>query len=323
MGGDYSLFQNAAKRAAQIPRAASPIVICGSAGISAVNDQLSAVSIEPAAIIVEPEGRNTAPAIAAAARLALDRAAEGETPILAVLAADHMFRDTPAFLRSVEVAYEAAISGSLVVFGVSPDRPETGYGYIRKGEEYERWARVSEFVEKPGFATAQGYLNSGEYAWNSGMFLFDADKFLDELSRFEPDILDLAVRSIQLTKSDERTVYLDQCFADAPSVSIDYAVMERTRDAVVVPLDAGWSDVGSWDAVYDLLPKDEDGNSFSGSVVSEVSRNCLVKATHRKVGIVGLEDVIVVETDDAVLVMPKSESQRLKDLVAKVRDSEQ
>jgi len=293
--------------------------------------------------VLEPAGRNTAPAVAVAALLA---GAEGDSnrgreaaptkgaaptkeavptgvaapageadPILLVLPADHVVLDTGAFVAAVDAAIEAASAGKLVTFGVVPDRPETGYGYILKGEARGGWSPVERFVEKPDLATAQKYLASGRYLWNSGMFLFTARAYLEELERFAPEMLAKCRAAVLAADHDADFMRLGRDFLECSGASIDYAVMEKTRNAAVVPLDAGWSDVGSWSALHAVLEKDADGNVLRGDVIVEACTNSYVAASGRLVAVVGLDGVIVVETPDAVLVMAGEESQRVKQVV--------
>lgn len=316
--GNSTLLAAAVERASLIPGAGASLVICNSEHAALTEAEIRSAQRHPARLILEPCGRNTAPAVAAAALLAR---ADGEDPMLVVLPADHVIADQEAFRRAVAIAATAAADGRLVTFGIVPDRAETGYGYVKKGQSHGDWSQVAKFVEKPDAETAERYLKSGQYLWNSGMFLFRASVFLAELERCAPQIIESVRRTVSESKQCEDSVELAPIFAECPAESIDYAVMEKTDKAAVVPLDAGWSDVGSWDALHDLLPKDGEGNSFTGDVLSEASHNCLVRATHRRVGIVGLEDIVVVETEDAVLVMSKRESQSLKNLVGKLPKS--
>jgi mannose-1-phosphate guanylyltransferase/mannose-6-phosphate isomerase len=318
--GDESFFSQALERAWKIPMAGAPVIVCNSAHIKIAQAQIPKSKRSDVEFILEPCARNTAPAIAAAAFTAISN---HENSLILIMAADQVIENNDGFRLALELAAPIAEMDKLVAFGVVPQRPETGYGYIMKGSDHSGWFDVAGFIEKPDAETARSYFQSGRFLWNSGIFLFRAQLYLDELGRFAPDILAAVKATLDESATNDGLIQLADSYSNCPADSIDYAVMEKTDKAVVVPLDAGWSDVGSWDAVYDLLPKDADGNSLSGNVFTEASRNCLVKATHRTVGIVGLEDIIVVETEDAVLVMPKSESQRLKDLVAKVRDSQQ
>jgi mannose-1-phosphate guanylyltransferase/mannose-6-phosphate isomerase len=279
-------------------------------------------------------GRNTAPAVAVAALVALEksrRAGSGagsdlsedlaaSDPILLVLPADHVIRDVAAFQAVVEQGRVAAAEGKLVTFGVMPDRPETGYGYIRRAKGEGPAYPVAEFVEKPDVATAVRYVQSGEYYWNSGMFMFRARAFLDELKRHAPAMLDACEKAVAAATRDLDFTRLPAAeFSVCPSDSIDYAVMEKTHLAVVVPLDAGWSDVGSWSALQDALPTDAQGNVTAGDVITEGTTGSYLHSTSRLIAAVGLKDHVVVETKDAVLVAPRDKVQDVKQLVAQLK----
>ncbi|HEY8519208.1 MAG TPA: mannose-1-phosphate guanylyltransferase/mannose-6-phosphate isomerase [Gammaproteobacteria bacterium] len=306
-----TLFQDTLLRLAGLRGAevAAPIVVCNEAHRFLVAEQLRELGIAPRAIVLEPVGRNTAPAVGVAALLAAPES------LLLVLPADHVIADTAAFRAAVEHALEPAAGGHLVTFGVVPDRPETGYGYLRRGEDRGRWSVLAEFVEKPDRATAEAYVASGRYLWNSGMFLFSAATYLQELERHAPAMTAACRRALAEAAVDADFTRLGPPFHDSPSDSVDYAVMEKTRRAAVVPLDAGWSDVGSWAALHDVLEKDGDGNSLRGDVIARACRDTYVTANGRRVVAIGIEGCVVVETDDAVLVMAKSRSQELKAVV--------
>lgn len=298
----------------------NPCVICNDEHRFIVAEQLREKGIASANVILEPVGRNTAPAIALAA---LNAQATGEDPLLLVLAADHVIEDTPAFHKAVSEATKLADSGQLVTFGIVATKPETGYGYIKRGAAVGDAAfMVSSFFEKPDEATAQSYLESGEYYWNSGMFVFRASRYLEELQKHRPDILSACKAALSEAKEDLDFIRVDkEAFAACPDESVDYAVMENTSDAVVVPLDAGWSDVGSWSALWDVDDKDNNGNAFRGDVMLEETENCLVHATNKLVATVGLKDTIVVETKDAVLVAAKDKVHEVKKIVQRLKDA--
>lgn len=271
------------------------------------------------AVLLEPVARNTAPAVALAALLAQ---AEGEDPLLLVLAADHVLADVAAFRAAVAAAAAHAGRGSLVAFGLRPTAPETGYGYIRRGAPLEGSLpahRVAEFVEKPDRGAACAYLESGEYCWNSGMFLFRASRYLEELRRFQPRIFAACKAAIAGRSRDGDFIRVDaDAFAACPADSVDYAVMEHTGDAVVVELDSSWSDVGSWAALWELADKDADGNACRGDVLHIDASGNLLRSEHRLVAAVGLHDTVVVETKDAVLVAPRARLDGLKRLVGEL-----
>jgi mannose-1-phosphate guanylyltransferase len=292
-----------------------PIVVCGDEYRFMVAEQIRELGGQ-ADIILEPVGRNTAPAVALAA---LHASAQGDDPLLLVLAADHEIGNVAAFHRAVEEGIPAAERGELVTFGVVPTHAETGYGYI-KAASCQNVSAVLEFVEKPDAPTAQAYLETGQYLWNSGMFLFKASAYLSALGTFCPDMLAACQAAIATETPDLDFIRVDeQAFADCPSDSIDYAVMERASNAVVVPLDAQWSDVGSWSALYAISDKDEAGNVFQGDVIALQTRDCYVRAEHKLIAAIGLDNVIVVETKDALLVASQEAAQQVKDIVASIQ----
>jgi mannose-1-phosphate guanylyltransferase/mannose-6-phosphate isomerase len=268
--------------------------------------------VNPSAIVLEPVGRNTAPAVAVAALLA---GAGGEDPILLVLPADHVITDSAALRAAVQAGVALAEEGRLLTFGIVPDKPETGYGYIRAGAPLEpvKAYAVAEFKEKPDLQTAEGYLASGDYYWNSGMFLFRASSFLAELERFAPEMLAACRKAVAAAARDLDFTRLDgESFAACPGNSIDYAVMEKTAAAAVIPLDAGWSDVGSWSALWEVGARDADGNVVKGDVLTKDVRNCYLHASTRMVAAVGVENHVIVETGDAVLVASRDRVQDVK-----------
>jgi mannose-1-phosphate guanylyltransferase/mannose-6-phosphate isomerase len=309
-------------------RIAPPIIVCNEAHRFLVAEQFRAIDAAPQAIVLEPAGRNTAPAVAVAALLAESAARSiatgappgsgptpNSSPLLLVLPADHVILDSRAFTAAVEAAVEAAEAGRLVTFGIVPDRPETGYGYLLRGASQGPWSLLERFVEKPDLATAEQYLASGKYLWNSGMFVFSAGAYLEELGRHAPAMLAQCRQAVAAAERDADFTRLGAAFLDCPADSIDYAVMEKTRNAAVVPLDAGWSDIGSWSALYEVLEKDAAGNVLRGDVIEQACKNTYVAASGRLVAVVGLDGVIVVETPDAVLVMAAEQSQRVKQIV--------
>jgi len=311
------MLQDTALRLAGIAGARAPIVVCNEAHRFTVAEQLHALDLEPSAILLEPAGRNTAPAVALAALKAQELDADAT---MVVAPADHVIRDARAFQLAADVAAELAQSGKLVTFGVVAHSPETGYGYIRRGAGQGPAYPVAQFIEKPPLDVAQQFVASGDYFWNSGMFVFKASRYLRELAAFAPDILEAATAAYRAAKVDLDFVRIDKAAFDAcRSESIDYAVMEKTQDAVVLPLDAGWSDVGSWSSLFDALPSDEDGNVLQGDVLVHDTRDCFVHSTSRLVTAVGMDDHIIVETKDAVLVAPKERVQDVKELVAKLK----
>jgi len=315
--GRHTMLQDTVRRLAGL-EAGAPIVVCNEAHRFMVAEQLRSIDCKPRAIVLESAGRNTAPAIALAAHATL--AGEEGDPLLLVLPADHVIVDVSAFHRAIEVAGVAARNGALVAFGIVPTTPETGYGYIRRGALAGGSYRIAEFVEKPELTRAQAFLATGEYYWNSGMFLFRARRYLEELEKFSPDIAAVcgnsfagAVRDLDFTRIDPGS------FRDCRSESIDYAVMEKTADAVVVPLEAGWSDVGTWTSLHAACEHDAQGNALFGDVMVEDTHDSYVYSESRLVATVGLRDHVVVETKDAVLVAPKDRVQDVKKLVARLK----
>ncbi len=313
--GEESMLQATWRRVAPLASSA-PIVVANEAHRFMVAEQLRQAGSAPSAILLEPEGRNTAPAIAVAA---LEAQRSGGDPLLLVLPSDHVISDVEAFRASVRAAQTAAEEGRLVTFGIVPTGPETGYGYIR-AEDGEGVRAVARFVEKPNAATAEAYLASGDYFWNSGMFLFRASAFLAELEKYGPQMLAACRAALDLAKRDEDFVRLDKvAFASSESDSIDYAVMERTARAAVLPIDVGWNDVGSWSALWEVAEQDGNGNAHHGDVIARNCRNTLAWGDGRLVALLGLEDVVVVDTADAVLVAHKDHVQDVKAIVSELK----
>jgi mannose-1-phosphate guanylyltransferase/mannose-6-phosphate isomerase len=317
--GERTMLQETALRLAGIAGAGEPIVVCNEAHRFTVAEQLRTVAIRPCGILLEPIGRNTAPAVALAALKAMSIDPQAT---LIVAPADHVIRDARRFQQAAEVAAGLAGNGKLVTFGIVAHAPETGYGYIRRGEGEGPSYPVAQFIEKPPLDVAQQFVASGDYFWNSGMFVFKAGRYLEELAAFAPDILDASKAAFEAAKTDLDFMRIDKAaFEKCRSDSIDYAVMEKTRDAVVLPLDAGWSDVGSWSSLCDALPADEEGNVLQGDVLVHDTHDCYVHSTSRLVAAVGMDDHIIVETKDAILVAPKDRVGDVKDLVAKMKKS--
>ncbi|MFT3807395.1 mannose-1-phosphate guanylyltransferase/mannose-6-phosphate isomerase [Arenimonas sp.] len=319
--GEYSLLQQTALRLRGLPGADTPLVVANEEHRFVVAEQLRQVGANPAAILLEPMGRNTAPAIAVAALQAM---AAGEDPVLLVLPSDHVIRDEAGFRAAVLAALPAAGQGALITFGIVPTAPETGYGYIKAAPAAGQDVRaVERFVEKPDLATAEAYLASGEYFWNSGMFAFRASRYLEELGKTHPAMVERAREALARGKRDSDFLRLDrESFAACPSDSIDYAVMEKTQAARVLPIDVGWNDVGSWSALWEVAEQDGDGNAHRGDVLAQDCRNTLALGDKRLVALLGLEDVVVVDTDDAVLVAHKDRVQQVKDIVSRLKQAE-
>ncbi|MGA7537877.1 MAG: mannose-1-phosphate guanylyltransferase/mannose-6-phosphate isomerase [Steroidobacteraceae bacterium] len=320
--GERTMLQQTALRLEGLA-AAPPVIVCNEAHRFLVAEQLRQLGIEPQAIVLEPTGRNTAPAIALAAHAALKAAGPktGADPLLLVLPADHVIRDVPVFHTAVHAALEAAEHGQLVTFGIVPTTAETGYGYIQRGAASGAVFRIARFVEKPSAAVAKDFVASQEYYWNSGMFLFGARRYLEELKRLAPAIASACAEAFAAATADLDFTRIDaKLFEACPANSIDYAVMEKTAAAVVVPLAAGWSDVGSWAALHEASEPDAHGNVSRGDVICEDSEGCYLYSESRLVSAVGLKDHVVVETKDAVLVAPRSRVQDVKKLVFRLKE---
>jgi mannose-1-phosphate guanylyltransferase/mannose-6-phosphate isomerase len=313
----YSMLQDTALRLAGIAGCRAPLVVCNEAHRFTVAEQLRSLDITASGILLEPMGRNTAPAVALAALKALEL---DQDAIIVVAPADHVIRDARAFQQAADVAVGLAESGKLVTFGIVAHAPETGYGYIHRGPGDGPAYPVAEFIEKPPLATAEKFLAAGDYYWNSGMFVFKAGRFLNELGLYAPDILEASTAAYRTASSDLDFVRIGKAaFEACRSESIDYAVMEKTRDAVVLPLDAGWSDVGSWSSLFDALPANEEGNVLQGDVLVHDTHDCYVHSSSRLVTAVGMADHIIVETKDAILVAPKHRVQDVKELVTMLK----
>ncbi|MWV12675.1 mannose-1-phosphate guanylyltransferase/mannose-6-phosphate isomerase [Pseudomonas sp. R-28-1W-6] len=316
--GELSLFQQTLQRLV-FEGMQKPLVVCNLEHRFIVNEQLAKIGITAQGMLLEPFGRNTAPAVAMAA---LQLLAEGRDELMLILPADHVISDELSLRKALELARIAAEEGEMVLFGIPADRPETGFGYIKaaRGEEGETLVpgayRVKQFVEKPDPVRASEFVRSGGYYWNSGMFLFRASRYLDELRTHEPDIYDTCVLTLERSKSSGGVLTIDAgTFECCPDNSIDYAVMEKTARACVVPLSAGWSDVGSWSSLWDVQEKNSDGNVIKGDVVTHNSHNSFVHGTSKLVTLIGMNDVVVVETKDAVMVAHKDAVQDVKKMV--------
>ena len=316
---EQTLFQQTIERLA-FEGMQPPLLVCNQEHRFIVKEQLAARKLSIQSLILEPFGRNTAPAIALAAMKLVD---DGRDELLLVLPADHVIKNQKAFQRSLALATNAAENGDMVLFGIPATSPETGYGYIKcdlseRNGLPEGISRVTRFVEKPDEASARQYVESGDYYWNSGMFLFRASVFLEELKKYDPDIYDTCKLALERSLHDGDEVHIDSAtFACCPDNSIDYAVMEKTELACVVPMSAEWSDVGSWSSIWDVLEKDENGNVIRGDVIAEDSRNCLVHGNGKLVTVLGLDDIVVVET---MMVAHKDKVQDVEKLVSRLDD---
>lgn len=313
---DKTMLQETVLRLADVTDLGRPMVVCNDSHRFMVAEQLRQIDVAPHSIILEPCGRNTAPAVAIAA---FQAQAGGEDPLLLILPADHLIKDVVQFCKVVESGSLLAAADALVTFGIVPDSAETGYGYIKAASELldgKGAYPVAEFVEKPDLATAKTYVDSGQYYWNSGMFMFKASRYLEELEKFRPDIYSACQTAFNSMNADLDFLRLSEnSFSASPSESIDYAVMEKTAAAVVLPLDAGWNDVGAWSALWEVHEQNGDGNVKIGDVLTEGASNCYLHATNRMIAAVGVDDLVVVETADAVLVARRDKVQDVKGIV--------
>lgn len=314
--GKQTMLQETLQRLSNLDVNA-PLVICNEEHRFIVAEQLRALG-QTGSIILEPVGRNTAPAIALAAEVTEN----DNDPLLLVLAADHVIQNTDAFTDAVNKAIPLAEDGKLVTFGIVPTEAHTGYGYIKRGNKVSDSSGydVNAFVEKPDSNTAATYLESGEYYWNSGMFLIKASRYLQELEKYRPDISTACKKALEHTTHDNDFIRLDaEAFALCPDESVDYAVMENTTDAVVVPLDAGWNDIGAWSALWEVNQKDEEGNATFGDTILQETSNSLIHGGERLIATVGLDNIVIVDTKDALLVACKDKVQDVKKIVEKLK----
>lgn len=313
---ERTMLQETVLRVAGWPEIAPPLIVCGDDHRFLVAEQLRQIDIKPTAILLEAEGRNTAPAVAAAANYLLARDPDA---LMLVLPADHLIVDADAFHDAVLVAAHAVGKHALATFGILPSAAETGYGYIRRGAAIDRSEtcfEVERFVEKPDLATAQAFVADERYSWNSGMFLFRADTYLAELERLQPQMAACSKAAVQDAYSDLSFCRLNEAaYAACPSQSIDFAVMEHTQQAIVIPADIGWSDIGSWSALSEMQDGNAQGNVLQGDVYADNVQNSLIRAESRFVAVIGLDNVVVVETRDAVLILNKDQVQRVKNVV--------
>ncbi|KGO99784.1 mannose-1-phosphate guanylyltransferase/mannose-6-phosphate isomerase [Novilysobacter defluvii] len=317
--GDRSLYQETVLRAVGLPGMQAPITVCSEAHRFTVGEQLQAIGVASGGIVLEPVARNTAPAIALAA---LHAQARDPDAVLLVMPADHLIEDEAAFREAVLKAVELAGDDWLVAFGINPDYAETGYGYIRRGEALgSAGFRIERFVEKPDLETAERYLADGGYSWNSGMFLFRASRYLEELGAHAPEIVEAAGQAYAASGADLDFIRVDgEAFAASPSDSIDYAVMEKTDRAAVVPVSCGWSDIGSWSSLWSVAERDEAGNKTEGDVIAIDTQGSLIRAAERRlVATVGVEDLVIIDTADATLVARKDRVQEVKAVVDRLK----
>ena len=320
LSSDKSLLQETAARVADPAKFSAPMVVCNAEHRFVVAEQLNQMEVSPHSIVLEPVGRNTAPAAAVAALMLVKNDPEA---LILLLPSDHTIADSKAFQEAATVAALAATDDYLVTFGIKPDRAETGYGYIHRGtplKDHRSFYSVGEFVEKPDATTAARYIATGSCDWNSGMFLFSAKAFIAELERLQPDIVSACRTSIEAAETDLDFIRLDEsAFSSSPSKSIDYAVMEHTERAAVIPVEIGWNDVGSWSALWDIGSKDGADNVVSGDVSIFDAQNSYVRSEGPLVTALGIEDLVIVATEDAVLVTPKDRSQDVKTIVEAIK----
>ena len=318
---EKTLLQDTATRLDSLNEQGDAVYVCNEEHRFLVAEQVAELGKTPSTIILEPEGRNTAPALTLAALYLVKRDADA---MMVVMPADHVMTVPQQFVEAVEQGSHNAEQGALVTFGIVPASPETGYGYIKRDEQVDDSAayRVARFVEKPDRETAEQYVSEGDYFWNSGIFLMRADRWLDEISQHRPDILKACRQAMNKGSQDSDFFRVNkQDFHECPGDSIDYAVMEKTDRAVVVPISAGWSDIGAWSALWDVCQQDADGNVMQGDVIAEDTRNAFLVAQHRCLATVGLDDVVVIETADAVLVARKDKAQDVKAIVNRLKES--
>lgn len=310
IGNEQSLLAQTVQRFLPVAGANDLVIVTNKEYLHHVQAELKACGAEGAHILLEPVARNTAPAIALATRYCMDQLNASSDEVILVTPADHIIRPVPAFCETVCLAVEMASQGKIITFGIKPNKPETGYGYIQAGEPYGSGFVVNSFREKPDDATAKQYVTSGNYYWNSGMFGMSIGCLQGELASFAPEIAALAAKP---------WAEVVENFAEMPNISIDYAVAEKSQNVVMIPLATYWNDIGSWDAIYDVLDKDENGNALQGDCLLVDSTNSLVLGHSRLIAGIGLEDLLVVETDDVILVAKKGESQKVKELVAELK----
>ncbi|KGG09061.1 Mannose-1-phosphate guanylyltransferase (GDP) [Prochlorococcus marinus str. SB] len=319
---EYTMLQKTYKRIENLDGMSKPIIICNEEHRFIVGEQMKKISVVPSEIILEPEGRNTAPAITIAALKALEIFSDKNIdPILLILSADHQIKEINKFHNAIKNSIEIAINGDLVIFGVTPKYPATGYGYIKSAENNNSnknlTSRVDRFIEKPDFSTASKLIKDKKYSWNSGMFLFKASSILNEVSDFHPDILKDCEKCLKNSTRDLDFLRLDKnSFFNCENISIDIAVFEKTKKAFVMPLDCGWEDIGTWESLWKISKKDQDGNCKKGRVLIQDTKDSLIRSEEKLIVSIGLENLIVIETKDAVLVAKKDSSEALKNALS-------
>jgi len=320
LAGDNSMLQETILRLSGLDNLADPIIICNADHRFLVAEQCQQIDIKNPIILLEPIGRNTAPAIAAAALQSLKQT---DDAVLLVLSADHVIQDVEAFHQAINIASNQAQEGKLATFGIVPTDANTGYGYIKASADSNNGAhKVEEFVEKPDLKTAESYLEQGNYLWNSGMFMFKADTLIDELTTHSPEIFTSVNDAVNNAEQDLDFIRLDkQAFESSPSDSIDYALMEKSNNVVVVPLDAQWNDIGAWPALYDIATKDSQGNVIKGDVITQGTTNTYINADHHMVAAIGVDNLIIIDTPDATFIATQDKAQEVKSIVESLQAS--
>jgi mannose-1-phosphate guanylyltransferase/mannose-6-phosphate isomerase len=321
LAGDNTMLQETILRLSGLNNLANPIIICNADHRFLVAEQCQQIDIKNPTILLEPVGRNTAPAIAAAALQSINGS---DDAVLLVLSADHVIQDIEAFHQAINIASNQAQEGKLATFGIVPTDANTGYGYIKSSADSNNGAhKVEEFVEKPDLKTAESYLEQGNYLWNSGMFMFKATTLIDELTTHSPEIVTSVNDAVNNAAQDLDFIRLDkQAFESSPSDSIDYALMEKSDNVVVVPLDAQWNDIGSWSALHDIGTKDSNGNVIQGDVFTEDTTNTYIHANHHMVATIGVQDLVIVDTPNATLIATKDKVQEVKKIVERLQDQD-
>ena len=317
----YSLLQQTEKRLVGFDNLENPIIVCNKDHRFIVAEQMREININPLSILLEPVGKNTAPAITIAALNALENYKD---PTLLVLSSDHKINNEANFHQAIKIGLKHAEKSKLVTFGVVPDSPQTGYGYIKAGKffssDLKQGGEIEEFIEKPNSEKAKLFIKNKRYTWNSGIFLFKAKTFLREIKKFCPNLLENCKISLKESKVDLDFIRLDKkSFFNCDDISVDIAIMEKTKDGVVIPLDAGWSDIGSWKSVWETSEKNLNGNVIRGNVITKDSRDSYFRSEHRLIVGIGLEDLIITETNDAILIMKKDKSQEVKNIVSDLK----
>lgn len=315
---ENTMLQETLLRLHGLKNLAEPIIVCNEEHRFLVAEQCKQIGIKKLAILLEPVGRNTAPALSAAALEALNL---DKNPVLLVLSADHFIQDVDAFHNAVLLAEKQAISNKLVTFGVKPTEANIGYGYIKKGQEVNGVFEIDKFTEKPNLKNAIHFIKSGNYLWNAGMFMFKAKTLLKELYQYSPEIINSTKKAVINAKKDLDFVRLEKnAFKSSPDVSIDYALMEKSKCSVMIPLNCGWSDVGSWSALYDIGEKGDYGNVIKGDVISEDTKNSFISASHHLVAAIGVENLIIIDTPDVTFIASKDKTEKVKNIVKYLKD---